>query len=168
LAYCNSFAALNRRYTLPGNAFLTFLHISPFDHEHQNRIINSSLVVVIIGDWKLYNHQGLCFNSKRSIRVGWNNHLRESLMNNYSKLNSFILLQCGLCIIYIAICFKTFLKLIFFFHTFHIYIQAFPLKPSYVIMNKLVYRWIGVYKIILFYESNLIIIFKLLAIFILH
>jgi len=28
LAYCNSFAALNRRYTLPGDAFLTFLHIS--------------------------------------------------------------------------------------------------------------------------------------------
>jgi hypothetical protein len=51
------------------------------DHEHQNGIINSSLVGVIIGDWKFYNHQGLCFNSKRSIRVGWNNHLRESLMN---------------------------------------------------------------------------------------
>ncbi|KAG4101118.1 hypothetical protein H8356DRAFT_1422365 [Neocallimastix lanati (nom. inval.)] len=39
-------------------------------HEHQNGIINSSLVGVIIGDWKFYNHQGLCFNSKRSIRVG--------------------------------------------------------------------------------------------------
>ncbi|KAG4082974.1 hypothetical protein H8356DRAFT_1355145 [Neocallimastix lanati (nom. inval.)] len=40
------------------------------DHEHQNGTINSSLVGVIIGDWKFYNHQGLCFNSKRSIRVG--------------------------------------------------------------------------------------------------
>ncbi|KAG4102007.1 hypothetical protein H8356DRAFT_1339216 [Neocallimastix lanati (nom. inval.)] len=40
------------------------------DHEHQNGIINSSLVGVIIGDWKYYNHQGLCLNSKRSIRVG--------------------------------------------------------------------------------------------------
>ncbi|KAG4102225.1 hypothetical protein H8356DRAFT_1381527 [Neocallimastix lanati (nom. inval.)] len=40
------------------------------DHEHQNGIINSSLVGVIIGDWKFYNHQGLCFNSKRRIRVG--------------------------------------------------------------------------------------------------
>ncbi|KAG4087585.1 hypothetical protein H8356DRAFT_1320500 [Neocallimastix lanati (nom. inval.)] len=38
------------------------------DHEHQNGIINSSLVGVIIGDWKFYNHQGLCFNSKRNIR----------------------------------------------------------------------------------------------------
>ncbi|KAL6604278.1 hypothetical protein U3516DRAFT_758964 [Neocallimastix sp. 'constans'] len=38
------------------------------DHEHQNGTINSSLVGVIIGDWKFYNHQGLCFNSKRSIR----------------------------------------------------------------------------------------------------
>ncbi|KAG4095168.1 hypothetical protein H8356DRAFT_1427332 [Neocallimastix lanati (nom. inval.)] len=38
------------------------------DHEHRNGIINSSLVGVIIGDWKFYNHQGLCFNSKRSIR----------------------------------------------------------------------------------------------------
>ncbi|KAG4097814.1 hypothetical protein H8356DRAFT_1331054 [Neocallimastix lanati (nom. inval.)] len=37
---------------------------------HQNGTINSSLVGVIIGDWKFYNHQGLCFNSKRSIRVG--------------------------------------------------------------------------------------------------
>jgi len=51
------------------------------DYEHQNGIINSSLVGVIIGDWKYYNYQGLCFNSKLSIRVGWNNHLRESLMN---------------------------------------------------------------------------------------
>ncbi|KAG4097916.1 hypothetical protein H8356DRAFT_1349093 [Neocallimastix lanati (nom. inval.)] len=40
------------------------------DHEHQNGTINSSLVGVIIGDWKFYNHQGLCFNSKRSIRDG--------------------------------------------------------------------------------------------------
>ncbi|KAG4094637.1 hypothetical protein H8356DRAFT_1360523 [Neocallimastix lanati (nom. inval.)] len=40
------------------------------DHEHQNGTINSSLVGVIIGDWKFYNHQGLCFNSKRSIWVG--------------------------------------------------------------------------------------------------
>ncbi|KAG4092564.1 hypothetical protein H8356DRAFT_1429388 [Neocallimastix lanati (nom. inval.)] len=40
------------------------------DHEHQNGTINSSLVGVIIGDWKFYNHQGLCFNSKRSIKVG--------------------------------------------------------------------------------------------------
>jgi len=46
------------------------------DHEHQNGIINFSLVGVIIGDWKFYNHQGLCLNSKRSIKVGWNNHLR--------------------------------------------------------------------------------------------
>ncbi|KAG4086153.1 hypothetical protein H8356DRAFT_1434806 [Neocallimastix lanati (nom. inval.)] len=38
------------------------------DHEHQNGIINSSLVGVIIGDWKFYNHQGLCFNSRRSLR----------------------------------------------------------------------------------------------------
>ncbi|KAG4085695.1 hypothetical protein H8356DRAFT_1357118 [Neocallimastix lanati (nom. inval.)] len=37
---------------------------------HQNGTINSSLVGVIIGDWKFYNHQGLCFNSKRSIRDG--------------------------------------------------------------------------------------------------
>ncbi|KAG4098562.1 hypothetical protein H8356DRAFT_1327434 [Neocallimastix lanati (nom. inval.)] len=35
------------------------------DHEHQNGIINSSIVGVIIGDWKSYNHQELCFNSKR-------------------------------------------------------------------------------------------------------
>ncbi|KAG4100347.1 hypothetical protein H8356DRAFT_1422834 [Neocallimastix lanati (nom. inval.)] len=28
LAYCNSFPTLNNRYTLPGDAFLTFLHIS--------------------------------------------------------------------------------------------------------------------------------------------
>ncbi|KAG4104298.1 hypothetical protein H8356DRAFT_1419735 [Neocallimastix lanati (nom. inval.)] len=40
------------------------------DHEHQNGTINSSLVGVIIGDWKFYNHQALCFNSKRSIRDG--------------------------------------------------------------------------------------------------
>ncbi|KAG4092936.1 hypothetical protein H8356DRAFT_1321724 [Neocallimastix lanati (nom. inval.)] len=40
------------------------------DYEHQNGTINSSLVGVINGDWKFYNHQGLCFNSKRSIRVG--------------------------------------------------------------------------------------------------
>ncbi|KAG4084945.1 hypothetical protein H8356DRAFT_1361286 [Neocallimastix lanati (nom. inval.)] len=40
------------------------------DYEHQNGIINSSLVGVIIGDWKYYNYQGLCFNSKLSIRVG--------------------------------------------------------------------------------------------------
>ncbi|KAG4096831.1 hypothetical protein H8356DRAFT_1348359 [Neocallimastix lanati (nom. inval.)] len=40
------------------------------DHEHLNGIINSSLVGVIIGGWKYYNHQGLCFNSKRSISVG--------------------------------------------------------------------------------------------------
>ncbi|KAG4096359.1 hypothetical protein H8356DRAFT_1355184 [Neocallimastix lanati (nom. inval.)] len=38
------------------------------DHEHQNGTINFPLVGVIIGDWKFYNHQGLCFNSKRSIR----------------------------------------------------------------------------------------------------
>ncbi|KAG4100647.1 hypothetical protein H8356DRAFT_1339595 [Neocallimastix lanati (nom. inval.)] len=40
------------------------------DHEHQNGTINSSLMGVVIGDWKFYNHQGLCFNSKCSIRVG--------------------------------------------------------------------------------------------------
>ena len=50
------------------------------DHEHQNGIINSFLVGVIIGDWKYYNHQGLCFNSKHSIRVGWNNHLRDPII----------------------------------------------------------------------------------------
>ncbi|KAG4108825.1 hypothetical protein H8356DRAFT_1350183 [Neocallimastix lanati (nom. inval.)] len=49
------------------------------DHEHQNGIINSSLVGVIIGDWKFYNHQGLCFNSKRSIRYEyhmWSHDIR--------------------------------------------------------------------------------------------
>ncbi|KAG4090247.1 hypothetical protein H8356DRAFT_1431254 [Neocallimastix lanati (nom. inval.)] len=44
------------------------------NHEHQNGIINSSLVGVIIGDWKFYNHQGLCFNSKRSIRPNSETH----------------------------------------------------------------------------------------------
>ncbi|KAG4090806.1 hypothetical protein H8356DRAFT_1335683 [Neocallimastix lanati (nom. inval.)] len=49
------------------------------DHEHQNGTINSSLVGVIIGDWKFYNHQGLCFNSKRSIRK---KHTKKILINN--------------------------------------------------------------------------------------
>ncbi|KAG4085440.1 hypothetical protein H8356DRAFT_1340652 [Neocallimastix lanati (nom. inval.)] len=63
------------------------------DHEHQNGIINSSLVGVIIGDWKYYNHQGLCFNSKRSIRVGIENlnpmiwcHAEDSDPALYSNL----------------------------------------------------------------------------------
>ena len=79
MAYCISFAAR----CIPNVP----TYISN-DHEHQNGTINSSLVGVIIGDWKYYNHQGLCFNSKRSIRVGWNNHLRESLMD----------IMCGLII----------------------------------------------------------------------
>ncbi|KAG4084087.1 hypothetical protein H8356DRAFT_1355466 [Neocallimastix lanati (nom. inval.)] len=68
LAYCNSFTALNRRYTLPGDCIPNVPTYISIDHEHQNGIINSSLVGVIIGDWKFYNHQGLCFNSKRCIR----------------------------------------------------------------------------------------------------
>ncbi|KAG4101775.1 hypothetical protein H8356DRAFT_1332098 [Neocallimastix lanati (nom. inval.)] len=62
------------------------------DHEHQNGTINSSLVGVIIGDWKFYNHQGLCFNSKRSIRVGETNRGKEQIIidrkfkYNFSKL----------------------------------------------------------------------------------
>ncbi|KAG4095895.1 hypothetical protein H8356DRAFT_1426597 [Neocallimastix lanati (nom. inval.)] len=70
LAYCNSFAALNRRYTLPRRCLPNVPIYISIDHEHKNGIINSSLVGVIICDWKYYNHQGLCFNSKRSIRVG--------------------------------------------------------------------------------------------------
>ncbi|KAG4087326.1 hypothetical protein H8356DRAFT_1355036 [Neocallimastix lanati (nom. inval.)] len=38
------------------------------DHEHQNGIINSSLVGVIIGDWKYYNHQVTCI-----ILTDWTN-----------------------------------------------------------------------------------------------
>ncbi|KAG4086324.1 hypothetical protein H8356DRAFT_1434641 [Neocallimastix lanati (nom. inval.)] len=52
------------------------------DHEHQNGTINSSLVGVIIGDWKFYNHQGLCFNSKRSIRVGETKRGKEQVIIN--------------------------------------------------------------------------------------
>ena len=66
----------------------------------------------------------------------------------YSKLNVFILIHCGFYIIYITICFNTFEA--YFSCISHI--LKFPLKPSYSIMNKLVYRWIYVYKIILFYD----------------
>ncbi|KAG4082899.1 hypothetical protein H8356DRAFT_1364017 [Neocallimastix lanati (nom. inval.)] len=37
-----------------------------------NEIINSSLVGVIIGNWKFYNHQGLCFNSKLESCISTN------------------------------------------------------------------------------------------------
>ncbi|KAG4087824.1 hypothetical protein H8356DRAFT_1433292 [Neocallimastix lanati (nom. inval.)] len=57
------------------------------DHEHQNGIINSSLLGVIIGDWKFYNHQGLCFNSKRSIRVGLMNITCDKLSTNTRKVS---------------------------------------------------------------------------------
>ena len=60
---------------------------------------------------------------------------KELLALNYSKLNAFILIHCGLYIIYIAICFNTFKAYISYIS----HILTFPLKPSYSIMNKLVY-----------------------------
>ncbi|KAG4085862.1 hypothetical protein H8356DRAFT_1357040 [Neocallimastix lanati (nom. inval.)] len=66
------------------------------DHEHQNGIINSSLVGVIIRDWKYYNYQGLCFNSKRSIRVGLID-LKQIFFNYYLDLvNSDKLVNCNI------------------------------------------------------------------------
>jgi len=60
---------------------------------------------------------------------------KELLALNYSKLNAFILIHCGLYIIYITMCFNTFEA--YFSYISHI--LTFPLKPSYSIMNKLVY-----------------------------
>jgi len=60
---------------------------------------------------------------------------KELLALNYSKLNAFILIHCGLYIIYITICFNTFEAYISYIS----HILTFPLKPSYSIMNKLVY-----------------------------
>ena len=54
---------------------------------------------------------------------------------NYSKLNAFIFIHCGLSIIYITICFITFKA----YSSYISPILTFPLKPSYSIMNKLVY-----------------------------
>ena len=59
---------------------------------------------------------------------------KELLALNYSKLNAFILIHCGLYIIYITICFNTFE--VYFSYISHI--LTFPLKPSYSIMNKII------------------------------
>jgi len=62
---------------------------------------------------------------------------KEFLALNYSKLNTFILMHCGLYINinYITICFNTFEAYLSCIS----HILTFPLKPSYSIMNKLVY-----------------------------
>ncbi|KAG4096109.1 hypothetical protein H8356DRAFT_1356828 [Neocallimastix lanati (nom. inval.)] len=72
LAYCNSFAALNRRYTLPGDEFPNVPTYISIEHLHQNGIINSSLVGVIIGDWKFYK------DTKETIMEALNDQLAKS------------------------------------------------------------------------------------------
>ncbi|KAG4085691.1 hypothetical protein H8356DRAFT_1435176 [Neocallimastix lanati (nom. inval.)] len=73
MSYWHTSSSFTARRCIPNVP--TYISI---DHEHQNGIINSSPVGVIIGDWKYYNHQGLCMLQFKA----------ESLMN----------ITCGLMI----------------------------------------------------------------------
>jgi len=65
---------------------------------------------------------------------------KELLALNYFKLNAFILIHCGLYIIYITICFNTF--------------EAYFSYISHILTKKIIIKWIIKYYLEGIIQSN--------------